>query len=122
MATPASRTAVLALAFLASSCFSLEYDLASVPIPISAKPAEPGASEVTAFQIRERSTLWVHGLLGRSAPDVAALVAERAEGYDRIARFRVRQESGFPQWLETHLSLTLVRSKRVVIEGDLVRD
>lgn len=115
----ATATALLALA---TSCVSLEYDLSEVPVPISAKPAEPGASEVTPFRIQERNTLWVHGLFGQSMPDVTALVAEQAEGYDRIANFRVSQVGTVGTLFETHLTLTLLRSKRVVIEGELIRD
>ena len=74
------------------------------------------------FRIEERSILWVHGLLGQSSPDVAALVAEAGRGYDRIAGFRVSVAGGFHDWLLTHLSGALVRMKTVVIEGELVRD
>ena len=55
-------------------------------------------------------------------PDVAGLVTEAAEGYDRIADFRIRQSGSFHDWLLTHLSATLVRMKTVVITGQLVRD
>lgn len=71
---------------------------------------------VEPFTIEAHNVLWVHGLFGHAPPDVAALVA------DRIAGFRVRQDSGFHDWLITHLSLTLVRRRTVVIEGQLVRD
>jgi len=107
---------------LTSGCLSLDYDLSRVPIPISAKPAEPGASRVEPFRIEARHVLWVHGLFGRSRPDVAALVTERAAGWDRIADFRVRQESNVHHWLTAHLSATLVRMRKVVVEGQLVRD
>lgn len=118
----ASRALAALLAALLSGCLALEYDLASVPVPVSAKPAEADAGEVVPFEVEARSVLWLDGLAGRSTPDVAALVAEQARGYDRIAAFRVRQESNFHQWLLTHLSLSLVRMKTVVIEGELVRD
>ena len=107
---------------LAASCVSLDYDLASVPIPISAQPAEPGASSVVPFEIEAKNYLWVDGLLGRSQPDVADLVREKAEGYDRITNFRVTQSAAFHDWLIAHLSVTLVRMKTVVVEGELVRD
>lgn len=113
--------AVLLLALASAACQTLDYDLASVPIPVSAKPAEPG-SEVVPFELKGKNVLWVHGLFGKSQPEVAALVAERSRGFDRIAGFRVRQAGGFHDWLLTHLSLTLVRMKTVVIEGQLVRD
>ena len=112
----------LLLAAFACGCVSLDYDLSSVPVPISAKPAEPGAGEVEPFTIEGKNILWLDGLAGRSQPDVAALVAERAKGWDRIAGFRVTQKSGFHHWLVAHLSLTLVRMRTVVIEGQLVRE
>jgi len=112
---------VLSMALVAA-CVSVDYDLSSVPVPISAKPAEPGAAEVVPFRIEARNTLWFDGLFGRSTPDVAALVAEKARGYDRIANFKVGQEVNIHHWLLTHLTLTLVRMKRVVIQGQLVRD
>ena len=112
----------LFLLTLVVSCVSLDYDLSSVPIPISAKAAEAGASSVVPFEIEANNYLWVDGLLGRSQPDVAELVREKAAGYDRIANFRVTQSAGFHDWLIAHLSVTLVRMKTVVIEGELVRD
>lgn len=111
------------LGLVAASCMSLEYDLSSVPVPIEAKPVDASTSglEVEPFEIEARNVLWLHGLLGHSEPDVARLVAERAEGWDRIAGFRVRQESNIHHWLATHLSLTIVRMRKVVIEGQLLR-
>ena len=110
------------LAFLTLGCVSLDYDLSSVPVPISAKPASAEAGTVEDFRIEVRNTLYVHGLFGHEQPDVAALVAERAEGWDRIAGFRVQQTSNIHHWLLTHLSITLVRMRKVVIVGQLVRD
>jgi hypothetical protein len=121
MPTPRPRVLAL-LVLLAGGCVSLDYDLASVPVPISAKPAEPGAGEVVPFTIEARNVLWFDGLFGRTTPDVAALVAGEARGYDRIADFRVSQETNVHQWLLTHLSLSLVRMKTVVIRGELVRE
>jgi hypothetical protein len=112
----------LLLLAASSSCMSLDYDLSSVPLPMSAKPAETGAGEVESFEIEARHILWVHGLFGRTSPDVAALVRERAEGYDRIAGFRVSQSSSIHHWLTTHLTLSLIRMRTVHIEGELVRD
>lgn len=115
-------SACLLVATLSVGCVSLDYDLSSVAVPISAKPAEPGVGVVEPFTIEAKNVLWVHGLAGQSQPDVAELVAEKAQGYDRIAGFRVKQKSGFHHWLIAHLSLTLVRMRTVVIEGELVRD
>ena len=114
------RLLVLAAPFL-TACLSLDYDLSSVPVPISAKPAEAGV-EVVPFRIEARQQLYVDGLFGRSNPDVAALTAEAARGYDRIAGYRVKQTTNIHQWLLTHLSLSLWRMKTVVIEGQLVRE
>jgi hypothetical protein len=122
MSTHAPRALVLLLALLATACVSLDYDLASVPVPVSAKPAEAGAGEVVPFRIEARNVLWFDGLFGRSTPDVAALLAEKARGYDAIADFRVGQETNGHQWLLTHLTLSLVRMKTVVIRGQLVRN
>lgn len=119
--SPLSSTAlaVLLLASPALACVSLDYDLSSVPIPISAKPAEPGVGG-EPFRIEARNVLWLDGLFGRETPDVAALIRARAAGYERIADFRVSQETNIHQWLLTHLSLSLVRMKTVVIRGQLV--
>jgi len=114
--------ALLLLGLASASCVSLDYDLSGIPVPISAKPAEDPAAEVVPFELEARNILWVHGAFGHREPDVAALVAEAAEGYDRIAGFRVRQTSNLHQWLATHLSLTIVRMRTVVIEGQLIRD
>lgn len=123
MATP-TRSFVLAalmLAYAGVACVSLDYDLSSIPVPVSAKPADPDAGEIEPFTIEAKNVLWVHGLFGRSSPDITALVLEESKGYDSIAGFRVQQKSNFHQWLLTHLSLTLVRMRTVVIEGQLVR-
>ena len=122
MNRPIARVVVLLLATLATACVAFDYDLSSVPIPVSAKPAEPGSGEVVPFRAEARNVLWFDGLFGHTPPDVAALVQEHARGYDRIAAFKVGQDTNFHQWLLTHLSLTLVRMKTVVIEGELVRD
>jgi hypothetical protein len=122
MSNLAPRMLVLSLVLLAAGCVSLDYDLSSVPVPVSAKPAEPGQGVVEPFRIEARSVLWCDGLFGRSTPDVAALVRAKAQGSDRIASFRVGQETNFHQWLLTHLTLSLVRMKTVVIEGELVRE
>ncbi len=98
---------------------SLDYDLSTVPVPVSAKPAKGPAEP---FEIEARRVLRAHGLFGRKTPDVAALLREESEGYDRVAGLRVCQESNFHQWLLTHLTLSLVRMRTVVIEGELVRD
>lgn len=113
-------TCLLALAV--SGCVSLDYDLSQISIPVDARPAPADAREVEPFRIEASNVLWVYGLFGHEQPDVAALLAERAEGYDRIAGFRVSQNSSFHQWLATHLSLTLFRMRKVVIEGQLIRD
>jgi hypothetical protein len=117
-----SRLLLACTAALASACLSLDYDLSTVPVPVSAKPAEPGAAAVEPFRVEARQVLWLDGLLGRRTPDVAALVREAGQGCDRIASFRVGQQTNFHQWLLTHLTLSLVRMKTVVIEGERVRD
>ncbi len=122
MTSLTSRRLALCLAFLATGCVSLDYDLSSIPVPVSAKPAEPGQGEIEPFRIEVKNVLWLDGLFGHEPPDVAGLVTEKARGFDRIADFRVSQESSFHQWLLTHLSLTLVRMKTIVIRGQLVRD
>ena len=114
--------AALLLALTGVACVSLDYDLSSIPMPVSAKPAEPGAGEIEPFTIEATNVLWVHGVFGRSSPDVTALLLQEAQGYDRIAGFRVKQESKFSHWLITHLSLTLIRMRTVVIEGQFIRD
>lgn len=113
-------SACLPLALLAS-CVSLDYDLTDLPIPVSAKPAAADAN-ATPLHIEAKNVLWVHGLFGHRSPEVAAMIADAAQGYDRIAGFRVSQAGSFHDWLLTHLSLTLVRMKSVVIEGQLIRD
>lgn len=107
---------------LLASCVSLDYDLTEVALPISAKPEPEGGGEVLPFRIERKNVLWIHGLAGQSEPDVSELVNEAAAGYDRIAGFRGSQVSSGHGWFITHLSLTLVRMKGVVIEGQLVRD
>ncbi len=113
---------LLACTLLLGSCMSLEYDLDAVPIPVSAQSAPATANEVTPFQLKAKHILWVHGALGRSVPNVTEMIESVIDGHDRIAGLRITQSGGFHEWLATHLSLTTVRMKTVVIEGQLVRD
>ena len=96
---------VTLLAFLTLGCVSLDYDLSSVPVPISAKPASAEAGTVEDFRIEVRNTLYVHGLFGHEQPDVAALVAERMalpmtyvrkkpKGYGKNARIEGAMSEG----------------------------
>lgn len=107
---------------LSSACVSIDYDLSTVPVPVSARPPAEDAAEVTPLRLEARHVLWVHGLAGEREPDVAAMVREAVEGHDGLASFRVRQETSIHHWLLTHLTLGFVRMRRVVVEGELVRD
>ena len=113
-----TRILLLCLAVALGGCASLDYDLSAVPVPVSAKPAPDGDGE--PFRLEGKSVLWLHGLAGHSQPDVAALVAAASAGHGAITDFRVRQSASFHDWLITHLTLTLVRMKTVVVEGRLV--
>lgn len=119
--TAGRAASLLLLALLPSliGCGTLEYDLGSVPVPVSAKPAGPDAP-TQPFEIKAKNILWFHGLFGHSTPDVAELVTEASEGYDGVVNFRARSGAGFHDWLVTHLSLTLIRMKTVVVSGELV--
>src|SRR6185503_4241985 len=68
---PVARVVVLLFASFATACVALDYDLASVPIPVSAKPAEAGSGEVVPFRVEARNVLWFDGLFGHTPPDVA---------------------------------------------------
>ena len=120
----AMKYALLAWMLVFSGCMSLQYDLDSVAIPLLAKaaPADLDASKVTPFRVTSKDILWAHGAFGRSMPDVAEMLNSVIDGHDRVAGFRVTQSGGFHEWLAVHLSLTLVRMKTVVIEGQLIRD
>lgn len=101
-------------------CGTLEYDLSSVPVPVSAKPADAADGPAQPLLLTAKNILWVHGLFGHTMPDVAEQLTEASRGYDRIANFRVRTGPGFHDWLITHLTLSLIRMKTVVISGELV--
>ena len=99
------RTTLFAFftAAILCSCTSFDYDLTAVPIPVSAKPADVDtAHSIEPFEIETKTVLWAHGLFGRTDPDIAALVADASDGYDRIAGFRVRHGATFHDWLWTH--------------------
>jgi hypothetical protein len=110
---------ILILPVLMTGCYSLEYDLSSIAIPISAKPDPTKGGTRSEFRIETKAIHWVHGLFGTSNPDVVALVQDISKGYDSISDFRVSVGGGFHDWLITHLSGTLVRMKTVVIEGEM---
>jgi len=117
---PRSLSLAALLAAASAACVSLDYDLSSVEVPISAKPAAPGDGPAEPFRLEARNVLWFHGLFGHEQPDVAAMVERVARDGKRIAGFRVEQTSNVHQWLLTHLSLTLVRMRTVVVSGELV--
>jgi hypothetical protein len=119
---PTSHLTAAALALGLAACTTLDYDLSTVPVPVSAKPEPSETAEITPFHLEEKHVMWVHGLAGTRQPDVAALLTEVARGHDRIADLRVRVGAGGHDWFLTHLSLTLVRMKTVTLEGQLVRD
>lgn len=114
-----SLLALLLIAFLGTGCVALDYDLGEVPVPISAQPAAEGAGE--PFELEARNVVWFYGLFGHDQPDVASMIAERAEGSRGIANFRIRQKSSMASWFVAHLTLTLVRMRTVEITGELIR-
>ncbi len=105
---------------LGAACSSLRYDLASVPFPVSASPAASQAG-AEPFTTTGKSVLWVHGLLGESQPDVAALVTDACTPCDGVATFRVSTAASFHDWLLTHLTLGFVRMKTVTVSGERLR-
>ena len=116
-------TRILApLVLLLAACVSIDYDLAQVPFPVSAKPAPAEVGPTEPFQIEASHVLWVHGLAGRTTPDVAQMVIDAGAGSSGVYDLRVVQRTNIHHWLLTHLSLGFVRMRRVVVEGSVVRD
>ncbi len=101
---------------LSAACSSLSYDLAGVPVPVSASPAPAGAAS-EPFAVQQKSVLWVHGLFGADSPDVAAIVREAAAGAESVADFRVEVAASGHDWFLTHLTLGFVRMKSVTVRG-----
>lgn len=100
-----------------AACHSLDFRLDGVPFPVSASPAGSFAGKVEPFEVKARSVLWVHGLLGQTRPDVAALVREAGGDCQAMVDFRVTAGASVHDWIITHLTLGLVRSKSVTITG-----
>jgi len=120
MKTPPRLAPLLVLVTCLGGCMALEYDLSTVGVPVSARPAPAGAA-AEPFEASDKDVLWVHGLFGRSQPDVAALLGEAAAGASGVTDFRVSHGPSFHDWLITHLTLTLVRMKTVTVSGRLLR-
>ena len=114
-----SHVAAAALILLAG-CTTLHYDLASVPFPVSASPADPKAGVAEPFTTTGKSVLWVHGLLGENQADVAALLREACGSCVGVAEFRATAAATFHDWLVTHLTLGLVRMKTITVTGQRV--
>lgn len=114
-----TQNTLVAVPFLlvAAGCMSLRYDLGSVPFPVSASPAPAGAA-TESFAVTDKAVLWVHGLLGETEADVAALVRDAGQDSTGIANFRVTSAASFHDWLVTHLTLGLVRMKTVTVSGE----
>ena len=111
------RRSLATLALLAlTSCSSLQYDLEGLPFPVSASPVT-GARGAEYFEIKAKHTLWVHGLLGDSQPDVRQLLVDNCLPCAGVADFRVTSSANFFDWLGSHLSLGFVRLKTVKITG-----
>lgn len=108
----------VALLLLLGACHSLTFRLDDVPFPVSASPAGSFAGKVEPFSISAHSVLWVHGLLGQSKPDVAALLRETCGNCDGVVDFRVSAGTSVHDWIVTHLTLGFVRSKSITISGE----
>lgn len=120
---PGALLVTLLLSVATVGCSSFAYDLTEIDIEVSVKPEPAGSgARVEPFSIETKNVLYVHGLFGEKIPDIRELLAEETAGADRIRNFRVRRFGNFWDWLGTHLSLSLVRLKTVVIEGDAVYD
>lgn len=117
MQSPRRRSwLVAAPVVLFAACSSLSYDLAGVPVPVSASPAPAGA-RTEPFAVQQKSVLWVHGLFGANSPDVAAIVRDAAAGAESIAEFRVEVAASGHDWFLTHLTLGFLRMKSVTVRG-----
>lgn len=116
----AHKLAALALMSL-SACSTLDYDLGRTPFPVRATPATAGEAIGDTFSVSRKSVLWVHGLFGRSQPDVGALVTEAAGDSAGVVDFRAGASASFHDWLITHLTLGFVRIKTVTVSGRKVR-
>ncbi|HEX6812009.1 MAG TPA: hypothetical protein VF384_10340 [Planctomycetota bacterium] len=116
----ATGMVVTALTLLAA-CSSLQYDLASVPFPVSASPAARSAGAAEPFVATGKTVLWVHGLLGEDQADVAGLLRQACSGCDSVAEFRASAQPSFHDWLVTHLTLGFVRMKTVTVTGKRVK-
>lgn len=95
---------------------SLQYDLDGLPFPVSASPVH-GARGTEPFEITAKHTMYVHGLLGDSQPDVRQLLLDHCIPTAGIADFRVTSGANIFDWLGSHLSLGFVRLKTVKITG-----
>jgi hypothetical protein len=104
------------LLLLGASCSSLQYDLATVPFPVSASPA-PAGQNGEPFEAKDSLVMYGYGLFGESQPDVAGKLREACGDCAGVADFRVSASASFHAWLATHLSLGLVRYKVVTIRG-----
>ncbi len=113
------RFVAFPLLLAASGCMSLQYDLGAIPFSVSAQPAPKGA-RTEPFVTTGKSVLWVHGLLGDSQANVAALVKEAGGDCTGIANFRVASAASFHDWFLTHLTLGLVRMKTVTVSGERI--
>lgn len=109
--------ALLAVVLFAAGCSSLDYDLARLSFPVRATPATPQERTSEPFTATAKSVLWVHGLFGRSGPDVAGLLQEAASDSAGVVEFRAGASASFHDWLITHLTLGFVRIKTVTISG-----
>jgi hypothetical protein len=116
MPSPARLAPALFLVILlASACATVRYDLAGVPLPISASPV--GGADGDRFVLHDKHVLWLHGLAGETQPDIAAVLMANCLPCAGIADFRVSTASSFHDWLVTHVTFGLVRMKTVTVTG-----
>jgi len=113
-----ARSGVCAGLLLLAGCGSFAYDLASLPFPVLASPNTDPALQAEPFERRGKHTLYLHGLLGETQPEVAAVVREAVGDAEGVANFRVQVAASLHDWVITHLTLGIARLKTVTIRGE----
>ena len=112
-----AATAVLLAALLSAACANVRYDLAGVPVPVTATPPQAGAPAGVPFEVKQKYILWGYGLFGESQPDVAGALRGDGSPTAAVTDFRVAASANLWDWLGTHLSLGLVRLRTVHVRG-----
>lgn len=117
---PGRPLAALLLLMTLSAC-SLTYDATSLGVPatLSSSAAEPVKGE--HFKVGSRAVWGLWGLVNLSQPDLQKALAHQVVDGTAVADIRIKSKARFSDILFTVITLGLLSTRSVTVEGTVVQ-